>query len=163
MKRIGVAAILVLAFFGLSDSIYLTQNEASNTPLICNVNDISGCNIVAASQYANLFGIPLAGYGAVFYALIFIIAALEIFIFGRLLRRILQWLSLIGILISTYLTFLEIFVIQALCIYCIASAVISLLIFILACFIEPIRKRKQKASFSEKAPAVHRLSMPPSD
>ena len=144
---------MVLAFCGLSDSLYLTQNEMSNTPLLCSVQNLSGCNIVATSQYANLFGIPLAEYGALFYAFIFIAAALEIVIFDQLLRRMLQGFSLIGILISIYLTFIEVYVIHALCIYCIASALIALLIFIFACLIEPIRKNK---------PSIpSRLPMPP--
>lgn len=140
MKRAGVVIVLVLSFCGLSDSIYLTQNEASNTPLICNVNNLSDCNIVAASQYAHLFGIPLAEYGVVFYGGIFILAALELALFNRLLRRILQGVSFIGIVVSLYFTFIEIFVIRALCIYCIISALIAFLIFISSCFIEPMRK-----------------------
>jgi uncharacterized membrane protein len=163
MKRTGVVLIMVLAFCGLSDSVYIAQNETSHTPLLCNVNNLSGCNIVASSQYAHLFGIPLAEYGALFYALIFIIAALEIIVFDQLLRRVLQGLSLVGILISLYLTFLEIFVIRALCIYCLGSACIALLIFVLACLIEPIRPIKGWSASGEKkteTPPPH-LSMPP--
>jgi uncharacterized membrane protein len=141
MKRACVIIILVLAFCGLSDSIYLTQSEVSNTPLICNVENLSGCNIVAASQYAHLFGIPLAEYGEIFYALLFVVAALEIVFLDQLLRRVLQGLSSVGLIVSLYLTFLEIYVIHALCVYCIASAVIALLIFIFACLIEPFRKK----------------------
>jgi uncharacterized membrane protein len=166
MKRVGVVAILFLAFCGLSDSIYLAQNEASNTPLVCNVDNLSGCNIVASSQYAYLFGFSLAEYGALFYALIFIVAALEIIVFDQLLRRILQGFSLIGILVSVYLTFLEIFVIHALCIYCIASAIIALAIFIFACLIEPVRPVIKKIVSSVKTPEtspvpLHHLQMPP--
>jgi len=164
MKRAGVVFILVLAFCGLSDSLYLTQNEASNTPLLCNINDLSGCNIVAASQYAHVLGIPLAEYGAMFYALIFVVAALEIVFFDQLLRRILQGLSLIGVLVSLYLTFVEIYVIHALCIYCLASAFIALLIFIFACLIEPIRKgnrNDEPISPLTGMPSRPHLPMPP--
>jgi len=164
MKRAGVVVILILAFCGLSDSIYLTQNEVSDTPLLCSVENLSDCNIVAASQYARIFGIPLAEYGVFFYALIFIVAALEIVFFDQLLRRVLQGLSLVGILISIYLTFVEIFVLQALCIYCLASAGIALIIFIFACIIEPIRPaggRSVSGGENAEAPPRH-LSMPPS-
>jgi len=140
MKRAGVVFILILAFFGLADSAYIAQTEASNTPLICNVDNLSGCNIVASSPYAHLFGIPLAEYGVVFYSLIFILAALELALFNRLLRRIIQGISLIGVVASLYFTLIEIFVINALCIYCLVSAFITLLVLIVASFIEPIRK-----------------------
>jgi uncharacterized membrane protein len=141
MKRIGVVVVLVLAFCGLSDSIYLAQHEAANTPLLCNVNNLSGCNVVATSQYAHLFGISLAEYGVIFYAFVFLVAALELVIFDRLLRRILQVASLVGVAASLYLTSIELFVLHALCIYCLASACIALLIFIFACLIEPLRKK----------------------
>ncbi|MCX6786333.1 MAG: vitamin K epoxide reductase family protein [Candidatus Kaiserbacteria bacterium] len=140
MKRAGVVCILILAFCGLSDSIYLAQHEASNTPLLCNVENLSGCNIVAASQYARFFGVSLAEYGVIFCAFMFIVAALELVIFDRLLRRILQGVSLVGIAISFYLTFIEFFVVKALCVYCLASAGVAIGIFIFACLIEPLRK-----------------------
>jgi uncharacterized membrane protein len=141
MKRIGVVLILILAFCGLSDSLYIAQHEANNTPLICNVTSLSGCNIVATSQYTHLFGISLAEYGVIFYAFIFIIAALELVVFDQLLRRIIQIASLVGIVASLYFTYIEVFILKTLCIYCITSAVIAILIFIFAYFIEPIRKK----------------------
>ncbi|MFA6278577.1 MAG: vitamin K epoxide reductase family protein [Candidatus Paceibacterota bacterium] len=143
MKRVGVILILLFAFFGLSDSIYLAQTEASDTPLICNVDNLSGCNIVAASQYSHFLGISIAEYGVMFYAFIFVVAALELVVFDRLLRRVLQAASLIGVVASTYLTFLEIFVIHALCIYCLVSALIALIVLIFASLIEPVMKVAQ--------------------
>ncbi len=143
MKRAGVVLILLFAFFGLSDSIYIAQNEANNSPLLCNVNNLSGCNIVATSQYSYLFGISIAEYGVAFYAFIFVIAALELAVFDRMLRRVLQVASLIGVVASAYLTFLEIFVIHALCIFCLVSALIALVVFIFASLIEPVRENRR--------------------
>lgn len=141
MKRVGVAGIAILAFFGLADSAYLTQHELSGTPLLCNIQNFSGCNVVASSQYSHIFGIPLAEFGVLFYAVVFVLAALEIVIFDQLLRRVLQAISIVGVIASLYFTFVQIFVIGAFCIYCFASALITLLILIFASFIEPIRKR----------------------
>jgi len=143
MKRAGVALILFFAFLGLSDSIYLAQTEAGNTPLICNVENLSGCNVVATSQYSHFLGISIAEYGVLFYAFIFVIAALELVVFDRFLRRVLQGSSLIGVIASTYLTFLEIFVIHALCIYCLVSAAIALIILVFASLIEPMKRVAQ--------------------
>lgn len=143
MKRLGVALILLFAFLGLSDSIYIAQNEANNSPLICNVQNLSGCNIVQASQYSHVFGISLAEYGVAFYAFIFVIAALELLVFDRFLRRVLQGAAIVGVIASAYFTFLEIFVIHALCIYCLVSAFIALLVLIFASLIEPVRNLKK--------------------
>ncbi|MDD3531470.1 MAG: vitamin K epoxide reductase family protein [Candidatus Pacebacteria bacterium] len=163
MKRIGVAFILILAFFGLADSIYLTQSELSGAPLICNIQDLSGCNVVATSQYSHIFGIPLAEFGVLFYAVIFILAALELVIFDQILRRALQAFALVGLIASLYFSLVQIFFIGAFCIYCAASAIIELLIFIFASLIEPIRLNMRHASpaASPPAPGPH-LRMPPS-
>lgn len=157
MKRVGVVLILILAFFGLADSIYLTQSELSGTPLLCNIQNLSGCNIVATSQYSYVFGIPLAEFGILFYAVLFILAALEIVLYDQLLRRALQGIALIGIIASLYFTFIQIFVIGAFCIYCFASAFIALFIFVLATLIEPVRRRARQ---TPPASPPH-FSMPP--
>lgn len=141
MKRVGVIGILFLAFCGLADSLYLTQHELFGTPLICNLQNLSGCNIVASSQYSHVFGIPLAEFGVLFYGVLFVLAALEIVLFDQLVRRLLQVASLIGIISSLYFTFVQVFLIGAFCIYCFASAFITVLVFILASMIEPIGKR----------------------
>ncbi len=160
MKRAGVVLILFLAFCGLADSAYLTQHELSGTPLICNIGNLSGCNIVAASQYSRIFGIPLAEFGVLFYSIIFVLAALELVLFDRLLRRVLQAIALIGVLSSLYFTSVQIFFIGAFCIYCSASALITLLILILATRIEPIEWRRHAVPAGSSEVPPH-LAMPP--
>ena len=141
MKRFWVLVILLLTFFGLSDSLYLAQHQESGTPLLCDVQNLSGCNVVANSSYSFLFGIPIAKYGVVFYGLLFILAALELVIFDQFLRRLLQVISLFGVLGSLYFVFVQVFLIGAFCIYCFVSALIAFLICICATFIEPVRVR----------------------
>lgn len=156
MKRAGVVLILLFAFFGLADSIYLAQSDLNGTPLLCTAQGLSDCNTVATSQYSRLFGVPLAELGILFYSIVFVLAALEIVIFDQLLRRALQALALIGILSSLYFTFIQKFVIGAFCTYCLASTLIALLIFILASLIEPIRRRVQPL-----APGQPHIPVPP--
>lgn len=160
MKRIGMVFILILAFSGLANSAYLAQHETSGEPLICNIQNFSGCNIVTASEYSKLFGIPLAEYGVLFYSILFILAALELAIFDKLLRRVLQTISFIGVIFSLYFTFVQIFFINAFCIYCLTSAVIAFLILVFASFIEPMRV-KEWHSPPPPAPPIRHLRMPP--
>ena len=145
MKRIGVASILLLAFLGLADSAYLAQHEIAGTPLICNIQiqSLSGCNIVAQSGYSHIFGVPVAVFGILFYAVLFVIAALELVLYDQLLRRVLQGIASIGLLVSIYFETVQFVLIKAFCIYCAASAIITLIVFILATRIEPIRKQRQ--------------------
>jgi len=159
MKRIGVVSILILAFFGIANSAYLAESKITGTPLICDIQNLSGCNIVANSQYSQLFGIPLAEYGVLFYGILFVLAALELVLFDRLLRRVLQGAALVGILASLYFTSVQVFLIGAVCIYCLASSIIALLIFILATLIEPLRKNKAPELPRDSSP---HFSMPPS-
>lgn len=160
MKRVGVVLILALAFCGLADSAYLAQNEISGTPLICNVQNLNGCNTVANSPYSRLFGLPIAEYGVLFYGVLFVLAALELVLFDQLLRRILQGAALVGVISSLYFTSVQIYFIGSFCTFCAVSAVITLLVGILASFIEPIRRRtRQHPSVPPLSPS---LPMPPS-
>ena len=164
MKRAGVVGILVLAFFGLANSAYLAEREASGEPLICTIENFSGCNIVTASEYSKLFGIPLAQYGVLFYGILFVLAALELVIFDKLLRRVLQAVSFIGVIFSLYFVFVQVFFIGAFCIYCLTSAVIAFLILVFASFIEPIRKNGTEnvsPPTPPPQPPASYLSMPP--
>lgn len=123
-----LTAVLILAFFGIADTWYLTQAALTDTPLICGINTPDGCNIVAQSEYSQLFGIPLALYGLVFYAATFVLVAAAMIVRNRLLIRGLLALGFLGLVSSLYFLYLQIFRIEALCIYCIASFVISALI-----------------------------------
>lgn len=141
MKRVGVALILLFAFLGIADSTYLAQHELKGTPLLCTADSLSDCNVVVTSEYSRLFGVPIAGLGVLFYGIMFVLAALELVLFDQLLRRALQIFSLVGIAASLYFTFVQVAFIGALCIYCLASTAIALLIFIFASLIEPMRRR----------------------
>ena len=154
MKRAGAALILVFSFFGLADSAYLAQHALSGAPLLCDIQNFSGCNIVASSQYSYIFGIPIAELGVLFYGILFVLAALEIVVFDQLLRRALQVIAFVGAAFSLYSVSVQAFVIGSFCIYCLASAIIAFIIFILASLIEPIRKRPRSAP--------PHLQMPPS-
>jgi len=158
MKRLGVVCILILAFCGLANSLYLAQHEESGVPLQCDIGNLDGCNVVAASEYAQVFGVPLAEYGVVFYGILFILAAVELVLFNRLLRRALQVLAVVGVLFSLYFTVLQVFVINALCIYCLASAFIAFLTLVFASYIEPVRGKEDQPVLLPKSP---HLMMPP--
>ncbi|OGG76530.1 hypothetical protein A2950_02090 [Candidatus Kaiserbacteria bacterium RIFCSPLOWO2_01_FULL_55_19] len=157
MKRLGVVGILVLAFLGLADSLYLAQSAETGIPLLCDIQNLTGCNIVAASEYSRVFGIPLAEYGVFFYGVLFVLAALELVLFNRFLRRTLQTLAVIGIIFSLYFSILQIFVINAFCIYCLVSALIALLVIVCARYIEPLQTHEENTP----SPPQPHLTMPP--
>lgn len=121
--------VVVLAFFGIADSWYLYESAVTDTALICDIGEaLDGCNIVAQSEYSKLFGQPLALYGVVFFALIFVLGGILSITQSRLLYGSLLGLSVIGSLASLAFLYIQFFLIKALCIYCIASAAAAFLL-----------------------------------
>ncbi len=118
--------IPVLSLIGLGASIYLTYVEVTHTRALC--GPVGDCNAVQSSPYARLFGfLPVAILGAAGY-----IAILTAWLWRRLRQDALAkasgaamfGMALFGTLFSIYLTYLELFVIHAVCIWCLSSAVI---------------------------------------
>lgn len=150
--RTWVIVLLVLSFLGLADASYLAQHAVSGTPLLCDIKNISGCNIVAASPYSLIFGVPIAIYGVVFYGLVFVLSALELVIADQLLRRILQGISALGFLASIYFVLVQLFLIGAFCIYCFISAIIAIIMLGCATRIEPLPMRQGGALLKRALP-----------
>ncbi len=77
-------------------------------------------------------GLPIAVYGVVFYAALFVLAALLLVMPKKPLYMILFRFSIIGALLSVVFLGIQFLLIKALCIYCIASAVISFMVLVVA-------------------------------
>ena len=119
-------AIPILSVVGLGVAFYLTYVETQSVKAIC--GPVGDCNAVQSSSYSKVWGIlPVGLLGAVGY-----IAILAAWFAGR---QSWGWLSkyapvalfgmaLFGTIFSIYLTYLELFVIYAVCIWCISSAII---------------------------------------
>lgn len=145
-RRYAVAGIALFAFFGIAVATYIAQSQATGTPLICNIENINGCNDVVNSEYGYVMGISLANLGLIFYALVFTIALSELFLRNQMLRFMLQALAVIGILVSAYGVFTQVFLIEALCLYCLTSAAITVFIFGFAVLIEPIKFKSTESA-----------------
>ncbi len=126
----GWKVIPVLAVIGLGVALYLTYVETQNVAAVC--GPAGDCNTVQASPYARLFGIlPVGLLGALGYVAILAAWAVWRFTDGELSRLApvaLLGMSLFGVLFSIYLTYLELFVILAVCIWCLGSAVVQALL-----------------------------------
>ncbi|MGE5123207.1 MAG: vitamin K epoxide reductase family protein, partial [Acidobacteriaceae bacterium] len=119
-------AIPILALIGLGASIYLTYVEFTHTRALC--GPVGDCNAVQSSPYAKLFGIlPIGLLGALGYSAILVTWLWRRFRTDALARSggpIMYAMALFGLLFSIYLTYLELFVIRAVCLWCLTSAVI---------------------------------------
>ena len=129
MRSRQVAALLALV--GLMLAIYLTMYHYGLVgSLACGGS--GECEKVQGSRYADFLGLPVALYGVAGYLALLIVALAGLQGRGAdspTPSRLLALLSGIGVLFTLYLTYLELFVIHAICKWCVGSAVIIVLIF----------------------------------
>jgi uncharacterized membrane protein len=126
--RHAPCAMVVLALVGLAVAVYDSYMIHRGLPLWC-PPPIEGCNEVAASPYARILGLPVGYYGIVFYLYMFGFAVLLAFdpnSPGLRLGAVLY--TAMGLLFSLYFIVLQVVFIRAFCIYCLVSAVTTLLL-----------------------------------
>jgi uncharacterized membrane protein len=110
----------VIAALGLTVAVYLSVVKLAGQMPVC--GPLRGCETVALSEYSNIGGIPVALLGVVFSLLTLALqliwwragdhrAVLAAYGFG-----------LLGILFVSYLTYVELFVIHAVCVWCVVYA-----------------------------------------
>jgi uncharacterized membrane protein len=120
---------LGLGAIGLLDAVYLTYIKVSGAYAYC--GGFGECEVVNQSRFAELWGLPIALYGAIAYLLIIGLLLLELRqgswpeisplgVFG---------ITLFGTLFSAYLTYIEIAVLHAICPYCVISAIVMTLLW----------------------------------
>jgi uncharacterized membrane protein len=125
------AAIALLVVAGLIVAGYLAYIETTQSLAVC--GPVGDCNTVQTSDYATILGIPIAVLGLVNYLAV----GLLWFIQNRVreAQRQLVWLGLmaltfVGTVFSIYLTALELFVIRAVCAWCLTSAIVTALLLV---------------------------------
>ena len=110
-----------LALAGLGIASYLVAVRVLGEPPVC--GPIKGCETVAESRYATVFGVPVAVFGIAFS---FVLSAAALAWWRSADRRALHavyGLGLAGALAVSYLTYLEVFVIGAICVWCVTYAI----------------------------------------
>lgn len=126
-------AIALLALVGLFVALYLWLHALGfGGPIKCGTG---GCDTVQTSPWAVFLGLPVAFYGVVGYLAIFVVALVALrpaALSERKWSVVLAGLATVGVLFTAYLTYLELFVIHAICRWCVGSAVIITAIWIVS-------------------------------
>lgn len=149
VKKLILATILFSAI-GILDAGYLTWEHFSTAVAPCSTSPWVDCGKVLGSEYAVIFGIPVAVLGLLYYVSMLSISVyrvwlrrnLQVNIFQFLHKRVKRWkqdeamllevqllMATAGITFSAYFVYLQLFVIKAICLYCMVSAVNSLILF----------------------------------
>ena len=128
--KLITAGWLTVSLIGFVDATYLTIQHYRGASLDCYV--LRDCEEVTTSQYATIGSIPIALLGALYYLSIILLSAAYLDTKHNRLLTIISLLTTLGFLASIFLVYLQIFVIRALCSYCLLSALVAAALFILA-------------------------------
>jgi uncharacterized membrane protein len=123
-------AAFAAATVGLLVSIYMTIYKLTSNDAMCLGS--GGCSFVNASRYSEVNGFPVAGIGLIgFLALMFVMLLERRSEFFEENGPMLEFgMSLLGVLFTIYLTYLELYVIRHICPFCVASALAIMLVWI---------------------------------
>jgi uncharacterized membrane protein len=138
-------AAAALSLAGLLVSVYLLLYKLGVTgPLVCGAG--GGCEQVQASRWAELLGIPVAAYGVAGYLVLLGVSLAGLRAPWIERREPTNWLVIlsgIGVAFSLYLTYLELFVIRAICRWCLVSAVLITAVFVVSLLGGMKRQRRE--------------------
>jgi uncharacterized membrane protein len=124
----------MLALLGAGDSSYaLYQHYTPPETSACDVNETISCTAINQSEYSVLLGMPVAGLGTAGYALI---AALAVAMMVQFRKMLAGWLllavTIVALVFSLWLTWIEIFILKAVCPLCVMSLLAITAITVLA-------------------------------
>lgn len=125
-----LAALVALA--GIFVALYLTLYKLGYIgTLACGVGS---CETVQMSKWATLLGLPVGAWGVAFYVAVFAVAVAGVqpaLAADRRVSLLLVMMTGFGVLFSAWLTYLELFVIHAICMWCVVSAVLAVVLFVI--------------------------------
>jgi uncharacterized membrane protein len=133
MDRVGKSAVL-FALLGVVNSIYLTWVKLTDSYATC--GPIGDCESVNSSRYAEFAGVPIALIGILGYLAIMAVVLIEPKFpsFQEGLRLAFFGFTLTGTIYSAYLTYVEIAILNAVCPYCVLSAILMLVLFVISIY-----------------------------
>lgn len=129
-KRMIVATLALAGIFVATYLLLYKLGRIGN--LSCS---IGSCETVNSSKWATFLGAPVAAWGVAFYVGLFALAVVsttERFASSHAVSTVLLAASFTGLVFSAYLTYLELFQIHAICQWCVMSAILVTIIFIVS-------------------------------
>jgi uncharacterized membrane protein len=131
VTRRMIIAALSLGGVGLATYLAMYKLGLIGT-LACTIGQ---CETVNLSKWATFLGLPVAVWGAGFYVMVFLLAfagTTERFANAPWVSHALLALTAWGVLFSGWLTYLELYVINAVCMFCVISAILVTVIFLVS-------------------------------
>ncbi len=128
-----MSPIPLLVFFSLAgffDSLYLWMQHLQNKPLMCPLGH--NCTTVTRSEWGELLGVRNELLGMLYYSALFVVFCFSLLlpIYNISLSYLSFGMASVGLFVSAFLVYIQAAVIKNYCIYCLVSALLSVLIFI---------------------------------
>jgi len=120
-------AVAVLALAGAAIAAYLTYTHFAHTTVACPIGG-GGCETVQESSYSELVGIPVALLGLLLYVAVLALVAWD----DERARALVAVLAGAGLAFALYLLAVQIWVIDAICAWCVANDVVLALLTLAA-------------------------------
>lgn len=117
-------AAVALSLVGIGVTAYLVWERYHGNAPVCALG--GGCMTVQRSAWSTVAGVPVAWMGLVAYVVLLVCALVP----HPVAALASLFVSLLGVMLSAYLTYLELFTIHAVCEYCVTSAIIVTLLFV---------------------------------
>lgn len=133
-SRVWQLFFVSTATLGFVDATYLAIKYFQHEAPACSL--LKGCEQVTTSAFAAILGIPVALLGALFYFALILLFVLYLDSKKSIFLNLAQLFTVVGFLFSLYLIFLQLFVLKALCMYCLFSATTSTILVLLACILK---------------------------
>jgi len=120
------AGLALLGLPGSGVAAYLTYSHWANQPTVC--GGIGECELVQTSEYSDIAGVPVALFGLLYFLAMPVLALAR----TRGTPWMLDWvqpaalsMALAATAFVAYLTYVELFVLKAICIWCVSLATLT--------------------------------------
>ncbi|MDP3758799.1 MAG: vitamin K epoxide reductase family protein, partial [Candidatus Daviesbacteria bacterium] len=120
--------VFILSLLGLGVASFLFYEYQIAGTIVCPTGQ--GCDIVRLSPYSSFFGISIPLLGIVFYLTVAVLAVVRTQALFSKIHKLQLLIASAGVGFGIYLTYLELFVIKAICFWCVLSFTISLAILL---------------------------------
>jgi uncharacterized membrane protein len=128
-----VFATLTASVLGLLDAAYLTfEHYSSSTTLACSDTGTINCLKVTTSSYSKVAGVPVALLGLVFFVVMTALCLPVVWrSANRTVRRVRLAAVTVGMISVIYLVWVELFKVDAICLWCTGVHVLTFVLFAL--------------------------------
>ncbi|XKT74123.1 MAG: vitamin K epoxide reductase family protein [Patescibacteria group bacterium UBA2163] len=146
LRRFAFPTLLIFSVLGIINAGYLTLTAFAGVSPTCNF--LHGCAEVASSPYSKVFGIPLALFGVFFYSIVAGFSLWGMIDNKAPVYNFILVLTVLGFILSLYFLYLQAFIIQAFCEYCLFSLFDATVLLLTTLFFLPKKSSpiKQKLS-----------------